>query len=319
MKSDDLYAIHTYGLQRKKVIWNGVFGCFLCFVFLLAGCTNYSEKAEVILEKTGTKGGVIVYVGVENGRMTAAFYRDSAFVVHGLAENKTNVRKARKYILDKELYGKVSVEHWNGQSLPYVDNMVNLLVASQGQDVLKEEIMRVLAPGGMAYIRNDDQWVVKEKNRPEGMDDWPHYLYNTSNNAVSEDMLVEPPRNLQWVGKPKWTRHHDLMESISAMVSSGGRIFYILDEGPTASVFLPSDWKLIARDAFNGKILWKKPIHSWVNPLWPLKSGPAQLPRRLVAHENQVFATLSIDGPLRKLDAATGEVLHTYKPNSEAI
>ena len=40
---------------------------------------------------------------------------------------------------------------------------------------------------------------------------------------------------------------------------------------------------LIARDAFNGTVLWKQPIPSWHNHLWPLKSGPTQLARRLVA------------------------------------
>ena len=312
MKCDDFYAIPFYASRMKKYPWEGVFGCLLCLVFLLAGCTNYSEKANHIFESTGIKGGIIVHAGVEDGRLTAALYQDSAFAVHGLTENMSNVRKARKYILDNGFYGRVSVEHWNGQNLPYVDNMVDLFVADREMSLPMEEILRVLSPGGIAYIKRNDQWIKREKPWPDGMDDWPHYLYNTTNNAVSQDTLVEPPRNLQWVGKPEWTRHHDLMESISAMVSSGGRIFYILDEGPAASIYLPSDWKLIARNAFNGKILWKKSIHSWVNPLWPLKSGPVQLPRRLVAQENQVFATLSIDGPLKKIDAATGEVLHTY-------
>ena len=38
-----------------------------------------------------------------------------------------------------------------------------------------------------------------------------------------------------------------------------------------------------------------------------------QLARRLVAVGEEVFATLGITAPLSKLDAATGEVLHTYK------
>ena len=52
--------------------------------------------------------------------------------------------------------------------------------------------------------------------------------------------------------------------SVSAVVSAGGRLFYIFDEGPRASIEVPSQWSLIARDAFNGTILWKREIpHRW--------------------------------------------------------
>jgi hypothetical protein len=58
-----------------------------------------------------------------------------------------------------------------------------------------------------------------------------------------------------------------------------------MDEGPLASIYLPSQWFLTARDAFNGVTLWKKPIAVWHSRLFPLKSGPFQLPCRIVASE----------------------------------
>lgn len=39
---------------------------------------------------------------------------------------------------------------------------------------------------------------------------------------------------------------------MSALVSTGGKMFYIMDEGSRISIQLPSKWKLIARDAFMG-------------------------------------------------------------------
>ncbi|MCY2987290.1 MAG: PQQ-binding-like beta-propeller repeat protein, partial [Planctomycetota bacterium] len=107
-------------------------------------------------------------------------------------------------------------------------------------------------------------------------------------------------------------RHHDRMSSVSAEVSAGGRVYYIIDEGSRISILMPSKWMLIARDAFNGTILWKRPIPEWNTHLWPLKSGPNQLPRRLVAIGNRVYVTLGIDAPVAMLDAATGETLRTY-------
>ncbi|MEY3459815.1 MAG: Serine/threonine-protein kinase AfsK, partial [Planctomycetota bacterium] len=126
------------------------------------------------------------------------------------------------------------------------------------------------------------------------------------------DDVVGSPRHLQWVGSPRWSRHHDRMASMSALVSTAGRLFYIMDEGSRISIQLPSRWKLIARDAFNGVILWKRDIANWQNQLWPLKSGPTQLSRRLVSTESEVYAPLSENGPIEALDAATGATLRTY-------
>jgi outer membrane protein assembly factor BamB len=103
------------------------------------------------------------------------------------------------------------------------------------------------------------------------------------------------------------------MSGASAMVSAQGRVFYIFEESPRASILIPPQWHLYARDAFNGTLLWKRPIQRWHEHMWPLKSGPAILPRRLVAAGDRLYATLNIDAPLAELDAATGKTLRTYE------
>ncbi len=82
-----------------------------------------------------------------------------------------------------------------------------------------------------------------------------------------------------------------------------------MDEGSRISIQLPSKWKLVARDAFNGVILWKKPIEKWHDQLWPLKSGPTQLAKRLVTAGDRVFVPLALNAPVSCLDAATGDVM----------
>ena len=47
------------------------------------------------------------------------------------------------------------------------------------------------------------------------------------------------------------------------MVSANGRNFYIFEEAPRASILIPPQWYLYARDAFNGTLLWKRPIQRW--------------------------------------------------------
>jgi len=271
------------------------------------------KQARQILDASGVKGGLVVHIGCGDGRLAAELKVNDSYLVHGLDTDATNIEKAREHIHALGLYGKVSAEQWGGNRLPYIDNLVNLVVSEQPIEVPMDEVLRVLVPNGVAYIKKGDTWTKTVKPRPKEIDEWTHYLHDASGNAVAADLVVGPPRRLQWVGSPRWARHHDHMASMSALVSSGGRIFYIMDEGPKASIQLLPKWFLIARDAFNGAVLWKRPISSWYTHLWPLKSGHAQLPRRLVAVADRVYVTLGLEAPLTALDAATGKVIRTYK------
>src|SRR6185437_717324 len=201
----------------------------------------------------GIKGGVIVHLGCGDGKLTAALRVNDSYIVQGL---DADVTRARQNIQSLGIYGPVSVEKWAGDRLPYVDNLVNLLVADTLGKVPMDEVMRVLVPNGVALIGGKKT----VKPRPPEMDDWTHYFYDARGNAVSKDTAVGPPERLQWVGSPRWSRHHDRISSLSAMVSAGGRMFYIMDEGSRISILLPSKWVLTARDAFNGTILWRKDI-----------------------------------------------------------
>ena len=268
--------------------------------------------AAQILKATGVRGGVIVHVGCGDGKLTAALRGGAGYLVHGLDVDAKNVAAARKHIASLGVYGPVSVDTFDGSGLPYRDNLVNLVVAEAPGAVSQAEIMRVLAPNGVAYVKRKGRWVKAVKPRPAEMDEWTHYLHDPGNNAVAHDSLVEPPTRYQWVGGLRYARQHDHMSSLSAVVSAGGRVFYIFDEAPRASILTPPRWRLIARDAFNGMVLWKRDIGPWHEHLWPLKSGPQLMARRLVAVGDRVYVTLGTEAPLTVLDAATGETLRTY-------
>jgi len=271
------------------------------------------EQARQILEEAGLSGGLVVHLGCGDGRVTAALRAGDGFLVHGLDVDPKNVEAARRRLRSLGAYGDVSVDRFDGRRLPYIDNLVNLVVAEELGSVPMEEVMRVLCPKGAVVVKRGERWTRTVKPRPAEIDEWTHYLHDASNNAVANDSVVAPPRRMQWSGSPRYARHHDRMSSVNAAVSAGGRVFYIFDEASPASILLPPQWTLIARDAFNGTILWKRPLGNWFTHLWPLKSGPAQLPRRLVADDDRVFVTLSLDAPLTALEAATGKTIETYE------
>ena len=280
------------------------------------GALSPNELARAILERTEVNGGMVVHVGCGDGRLTAALRVGDAYIVQGLDRDSSQVETARACIRQLGLQGSVSAVHWKGGALPYVDNLANLIVSERPSPM--DEVMRVLAPGGVAYIKQQGNWAKTVKAWPRELDEWTHALHDASNNAVADDTVVGPPRRMQWVGSPRYGRHHDHMSSVSAVVSEGGRMYYIFDEAPPISILLPPMWTLIARDAFNGSVLWKRRMGGWQDHLWRLKSGPAQLIRRLVATEGRVYATLALRAPVTALDAATGETVRTYEDTADA-
>lgn len=274
-----------------------------------------TETAKRVLDASGVKGGLVVHVPCDDAALTAALRAGDSYVVQGLARSRGELEGAREAIRKKGGYGPVSVDLLSGRSLPYIDNSVNMLVLSDPGAVDAQEAMRVLVPGGVAVVVDADGAVLRvtRKPRPANIDEWTHYMHDPSNNAVAHDTAIQPLRHLQWDGSPRYSRHHEFTSSVAAMVSAGGRLFSIMDMGSRASIHMPAKWQLTARDAFNGIVLWQRPIESWFTHLWPLKDGPAQPPRRLVAVGDSVYVTLGIDAPVSRLDAATGEVLHTYE------
>ncbi len=301
---------------------------------LLVGMPSVSpadraQEARGILEQAGVRGGLIVHLGCGDGTLTAALGEQESCVVQGLDRDAEQVARARRHIRSTGRYGCVSASHWDGGRLPYADGLVNLIVAERDDAVEADEAMRVLAPRGVMLRRRDDGWQMRAKPVPEKIDEWPHYLYGPDNNAVSQDVAVGPPQRMQWVCGPKYARSHEINSSMAGMVSAGGRLFYIWDEGPLGLTDprFPPKWALIARDAFNGTLLWKQPMPDWGWREWHARSRwddrrerakmlrhlPATLPRRLVAGGGRLYVTLGYEAPVSALDGATGEVLHEFE------
>ncbi len=280
--------------------------------------TGAGEFAREILDSTGVSGGLVVHVGCGDGALTADLGADRPYLVHGLDCDAANVAKARDHVRSLRRYGRVSIDRFDGKKLPYVDDLVSLVVAEDLGEVPTNEVMRVLAPLGVAYVKQGERWVKTIKPWPEEIDDWPHYLHGPDNNAVAEDTVVGPPQGLQWVGGPRWSRAHSTVNGTSCMVSSGDRLFTIEDRAPIELPLLPGKYTLVARDAFNGVVLWKRRLASWENISHWMKPTPVQLTRRLMADGDRVYATLGIVAPVTALDADTGEVLEVYQGTESA-
>jgi len=307
----------------------------LLIVCLLSGAINANgndavKSAKEILDTAGVQGGIVVHLGCGGGILTAALRANDRYTVHGLEANPAKVADERSYICEQGVYGPVSVERHSGASLPYSDNLINLIVVQVAGKVPMDEIMRVLAPGGVACVWRNGKWDKTVKAWPGNIDQWTHFLYDASNNAVANDSVVGPPRNLQWVAPPLWPRSHETPSGIQAPVLAAGRLFYFFDEGliGITDERLPDRWSLICRDAFNGKLLWKRPLESWgwrewspekyTGKDWTTLRGrrtdvPGENQRRIVADGDRLYTMLAYSAPMSILDAVTGNTIATVQ------
>lgn len=303
-----------------------------------------AQNAEQLLSTARIKGGLVVHVGCADGELTTGLQASNGYVVHGLDMDAQQIEAARAHIRTKGLYGPVSVALFNGKHLPYADSLVNLLILQKQENTISAgEIKRVLAPRGVALFQGDSVrteypglelhpapglpgWSMYMQPVPGEIDEWTHHLHDAGGNAVAQDRVVGPPRHLQWTAGPLWARSHGWSPSVSAMVSSSGRVFYLCDEtlnGVDQSV--PDKWFLVARDAFSGVLLWKRPVPQWGSIKLNRTPGsgrvgsngrfsmPPHVNKRLVAVGDTVYITLGAFAPITALDAATGQIKQTYR------
>jgi outer membrane protein assembly factor BamB len=271
-----------------------------CFLFLFGAVATAAVDIE---------GGLIVCVGTDALQSVSDEWDKPGCVFHCLETSDEAVTELRAKIQVAGCYGKVSIAKFDGQGLPYINNLVNLLLVGDGFNVSDSEAERVLAPYGLAVVNGRE--IVKPY--PDEMDEWPQFLHGADNNCVAQDTVVGPPRHVQWISDPAWTRAHIGAATISSMVSSGGRLYTIEDTETAENPLLPAKWKLIARNGFNGVTLWTLDYPNWEQVTVYIKDYHAQMQRRLVAIDDVVFSTPGLTAPLTAMDGATGQTLMQYE------
>ena len=285
-----------------------------------------------MLAASGVHGGLVVHLNCGDATRTTGLRAGGRYLVRGLDGDAQRVAQARRHIRSLGLYGTISVDQFDGRHLPFVDNVVNLIVASSPCRVSAEELARVLAPGGVVLVegppaafpalmrqspRGLNGWSKLVKRIPPEIDQWTHYLHGPDNNSVAEDTVVGPPRHMQWLAGPKWTRHHHADKgsdpTIRAVVSANGRLFTMVDEATAANIAMPSQWVLLARDAFSGVQLWKRPLRTT-----KFERRLERVWRTLITDGHLVYAPLGEGEALSALDAATGETVRSYAETEHA-
>jgi outer membrane protein assembly factor BamB/SAM-dependent methyltransferase len=281
--------------------------------------------ASEIVRASGVTGGLCVHLGCGDGKLTAELRQDGRFLVQGISPTAALVRSARKAVQARGNYGPVSVIRSKLKRLPYTSNLVNLVIADDLPRTLNagltfKEILRVLAPGGTAFVgqragaqpslskdrlsslltkagitefewsNRGGLWMKFSKPVPLKPETWSRGSHFLNGNAVYQD-ASGPFTHLQWAAGPKIPGER--YQAVKGYTSANGRNFCVFKEPPSWGV--AGKVVLVARDAFNGLLLWQRPIDS----------GP------LFAVGDRVYAIL--EGSLKSFDAATGKALLDFQ------
>jgi len=312
-----------------------------------------------LLAQSDIPGGICAVAGCTGRELPLALAAHKGFTIHALFPDEATLAAAREAIRARGLYGRVSADCSDLQRLPYAENLINVLVVEQHQTIGPDglwpgEMFRVLAPLGVVYVggpaavgqnepawapelrgklkaagfarpelvRAGGTWLMAAKPWPREIDEWTHHLHAADGNPVANDLVVGPPARYQWVSEPRWAQSHETDSSFRCLVTARGRLYYIVNQAPTSLAgpqSPPDEWFLAARDAFNGVLLWKRPIEHWGwrewKPSWfTPRPGviPINLDKRVVAAGDELFATLGFRAPVSRLDGRTGKVLQTY-------
>lgn len=294
--------------------------------------------AGQILSTEGVRPGVIVHLGCGEGTLTAELARGGGSIVHGLCIDPKRLAAARLNVAAEADYGSAAVDTGSARHLPYADSLVNLLVVDRMADLRREglsldEIVRVLCPGGIAYlgerdggldeetvrsiaslsaaahevIRENGTWLKLVKSHPAGADEWTHFEYDAARTSVSADRLVSAPTGLRWLAGELWPDKQFGSRPDAGFASSGGRNFYWYTTRSDSA-----ESRLTCRDAYNGVLLWEKKIE---------RPSHTTL---LVAQDDRVYVHTGGANGLMALDAATGQPVIRFEgskddPNAEIL
>ncbi|MFH1266959.1 MAG: PQQ-binding-like beta-propeller repeat protein, partial [Planctomycetota bacterium] len=238
--------------------------------------------------------------------------RSGDWLVHAIAGNAQELAQFNKAIAEAEVKGCVSAEELGIAALPYRDYMVNILVIldiqkAQAAGFKMEEAHRCVVPQGKIVICESGRITKTEETPPcKEMDVWTHRYYDAGGIPTSNDKVFDLPVGFKWnAGLPmnfdNPLRAANRYSSTRAMVVDDGRLFTF---STAAYENLGAGWRskygtdqfLTCRDAFNGRMLWRKRIGGtyygglYIENMAPLVSAGRHL---YLAGENGTMLALS--------------------------
>ncbi len=250
-----------------------------CCVFLSSGYLFAENHAHKILKAFGRESGLFVVVGCgdENApKVAVALGENGNTLVHAIARDTEELTRFNTAIAAAEVKGCVTAEQLELTALPYRDYLVNVMIImdlpeAEMAGLTLKGARRCLAPHGrLVTCKKGKVDRVEEIPLPAEMDTWTHRYYAADGIPMSRDKVFDLPVGFRWnCGLPmnfdNPRRSANRYSATRALVVDDGRCFTFssavyenLGDGYKSEY--GTDQYLTCRDAFNGRLLWRKKI-----------------------------------------------------------
>ena len=232
--------------KMKRIILTAIISVMVCGAVVFS-----AEEDKSILEQIGVKRGICVLAGDRDCRNAVKLAHKSELLIYVQLAGKEEVERAREAAANAGLYGRrIFVEKGELKKLHLADNVADVVAAVKGSKVSEKEALRVLRPGGKAVLGSK----VLTKPFPKGVDEWSHPHHGPDNNPQSRDEIALAPYLTQFFAEPWYCP----MPQVT--VTSNGRVFKAFGNRAFKRPQWPMLNMLIAMNAYNGTILWKRKL-----------------------------------------------------------
>jgi outer membrane protein assembly factor BamB len=248
---------------------------------------EWHRKAADILKHTKVTEGYCLVLGLGTGRLLEELLQQSEVKVIGIDADPVKVNKLRDKLVAARLYGtRAEVFSGNPSDFPFSPYIASLIVSEswKGVDFLNavssKWVLDILHPyGGLLCVEMPEglqntfePWVeagklanaqsgragefalLKRVGALPGSAAWTHETADAARSYYSRDELVKPPLGVLWYGDGEdygFYKIHDYGSGVKPQVVDG-RVFALQQFSGT----------LFAYDAYTGRVLWKKQVHS---------------------------------------------------------
>jgi len=264
----------------------------LCAPGVAADPATVGTEAEAALGNLAMRKGICVVLGLprsDGARFVTDLARSSEFLIYFQSPDVAEAAEVRADAEAARFLGeRIFVDRGDWQRIHLAGNLATAVLVARSAEgsVARQELLRVLHPGGTAFLGGR----TIAKPFPEETDDWGHPYHGPDNNPQSTDEIARAPYLTQFIADPKFC------PSPAVTVASGGRVFRAfghLSHKLNQNAMLNT---LIAVNAYNGTRLWRR----------PLREGFMVLRNTLIATPDTLY--LADDESCKLLDAATGEL-----------
>jgi outer membrane protein assembly factor BamB len=251
-----------------------------------------APRIQALLQRIDLRNGLCALIGDFDPALVRELAATSEIMFYVQSDDAQRVKSIRETCDAAGLLNRRVFVEQRGYDmpLPLAEAIVDRVVVRSDAFRNRDELMRVLVPGGKAATFRQGQWTVESKDALTNADAWSHPYHTPDNNPLSNDPVAKYPYLTHFLAEPLFSSQPEVT------VAAGGRVYKAFGHMAFKEYQNPSINVMFAMNAFNGTILWKKPV----------KEG-------FMIHRNTMIATgdtllVGDDESLKIIDGATGNV-----------